>query len=434
MTSHSIAIIGAGFTGLAAAYELRKKGYNVMVFEASDVPGGLAAGFQEEDWDWSLEKHYHHIFESDHDIQAFVKELGLEDTLFFSEVVTKTSYNKQQFRLDSALTLLKAPAISPIAKFRTAATLALLKFSPYLPYYEKQTAKEFLLKTMGEESWRVLWKPLFEGKFGNYADKVNAAWFWARIHVRSKKLGYFKGGFANLADQMVEKLTNDGITFHFTTPIKSIKPTKQGKFSLQFQPSTINHQPFDQVLVAAPSMILTKLVPELPAAFTKSITNLTGLGAMTLVLELDKPFFQDSTYWLNINEKDWPFLAVVEHTNLAGKNNYDGKTILYVGKYLEPSTEQFSLNKEELLKKYHPFLEKLSPGFSQHITKSWLFKEFFAQPVVFPNHIKNVPTMETPIPNLYWASMQHVYPWDRGTNFAVKLGKEVAERITGNRS
>ncbi len=36
----SIAVIGAGLSGLCAAYELRNRGYSVTVFEVSDRPGG----------------------------------------------------------------------------------------------------------------------------------------------------------------------------------------------------------------------------------------------------------------------------------------------------------------------------------------------------------------------------------------------------------
>ena len=35
--------------------------------------------------------------------------------------------------------------------------------------------------------------------------------------------------------------------------------------------------------------------------------------------------------------------------------------------------------------------------------------------------------LKTPIPGLYWASMSHVYPWDRGTNYAVEIGHKVAQ-------
>ena len=38
------------------------------------------------------------------------------------------------------------------------------------------------------------------------------------------------------------------------------------------------------------------------------------------------------------------------------------------------------------------------------------------------------PDVATPIDGLWLASMSQVYPWDRGTNFAVELGRKVAKR------
>ena len=50
-----IAVIGAGIGGLTAAFSLRKKGHEVTVFEQESKPGGLAAGFKEEDWNGYME-------------------------------------------------------------------------------------------------------------------------------------------------------------------------------------------------------------------------------------------------------------------------------------------------------------------------------------------------------------------------------------------
>ena len=55
-----IAIIGAGFSGLAAAYTLTKRGHDVTVFEKDSQPGGLAIGYKEKVWDGTLETHCHH--------------------------------------------------------------------------------------------------------------------------------------------------------------------------------------------------------------------------------------------------------------------------------------------------------------------------------------------------------------------------------------
>ena len=72
-----IAVIGAGFGGMAAAYDLRKAGHEVTIFEAADYVGGLASGFKEPDWDWSVEKFYHHWFQSDRYMLGLIRELGL---------------------------------------------------------------------------------------------------------------------------------------------------------------------------------------------------------------------------------------------------------------------------------------------------------------------------------------------------------------------
>ena len=80
----TVAIIGAGVGGMAAAYDLVKSGKQVTIFEKESTPGGLAAGFREEGWDWSLEKFYHHWFSSDHFILDLIEEMGFKARSAFS--------------------------------------------------------------------------------------------------------------------------------------------------------------------------------------------------------------------------------------------------------------------------------------------------------------------------------------------------------------
>ena len=90
MTKLQIAIIGAGAAGLAAAWDFANAGHQVAIYEAADRVGGLAAGFKDATWDWTLEKFYHHWFESDRDILALAKEMGARDQVVFPR--PKTSY------------------------------------------------------------------------------------------------------------------------------------------------------------------------------------------------------------------------------------------------------------------------------------------------------------------------------------------------------
>ncbi len=425
-----VAIIGAGFSGLAAAWDLVRAGYEVEIYEAKSKAGGLAGGFRPDDWAWSLEYHYHHIFFTDQAFKQLLKEMGLRHLLFYKDVFTGSYYQDKIEQLDSPLALIKYPFLSWPAKIRTAATLAFLKLLPWGKKLEKWTAEDFLKFTMGQEAWDVLWRPLFENKFGAFADEINAAWFWARIHARSKKLGYFKGGFQNLANEMVEIFKSKGVKFHFETKAAKIKQVQSDQ-KLEIVTNAGVHQQYDHVVFTGTGQILKKLV-DLPQTDQDSLENLDSLAAMTLVLELDKPFFEDQVYWLNINELDWPFLAVVEQTNLVSTDKYNQAHLVYVGNYLDKSRSEFKLSQEQLLEKYKPYLNQLSPNFTDNLKRIFLFKSEFAQPVVKRNHSQILPQIETPITGLYWAGMQQIYPFDRGTNYAVEIGRKAADKIIAN--
>jgi hypothetical protein len=52
----------------------------------------------------------------------------------------------------------------------------------------------------GAAAYEQIWQPLLEGKFGEAYAEINMAWFWARIHKRSPRLGTFEGGFQAFFD------------------------------------------------------------------------------------------------------------------------------------------------------------------------------------------------------------------------------------------
>src|SRR5688500_1644796 len=82
------AVVGGGFAGLAAAYDLLRAGHDVTVFEAAPQVGGLASGFKDSGWEWSIERFYHHLFYSDRAMRALVEEAGAGDLLFYTKPTT----------------------------------------------------------------------------------------------------------------------------------------------------------------------------------------------------------------------------------------------------------------------------------------------------------------------------------------------------------
>jgi len=434
-----VAVIGAGFLGLAAASDLANKGHQVTVFEAAPLPGGLAAGFQNPGWDWTIEKHYHHIFSSDTAIKNWLTELSLASGLVFKKVKTATLFQGKIRSLDSIVSLLSYQPLKFLNRLKLGFGLGLLKIWPWGDQLDRWPAADWIKKVMGQESWQKVWKPLFVGKFGKFSDRINLAWFWARIVARTADLGIYRGGFGRLAIEVSNLLQKHGVIFKFGQPVKSLRRILTD-WRVETQSGFEN---FDQVLIAAESRIalqLTKGLAATPAQklWQKKNTKLAGLGAITLVLELDAEFFNDGTYWLNINEPGWPFLAVVEQTRLTGIEPFDHHSIVYVGKYGDVAGAEgqqwLSQTDVEIFEKYLPFLKLLKADFESHLISKMVFREAFAQPLVFVNHRKNLPTIDTPWQDLYWASMQQVYPWDRGINHAVRLGRKAAKIMMTARS
>jgi protoporphyrinogen oxidase len=398
-----IAIIGAGITGLTAGYRLSKKNHRVTLFEKEKFSGGLAAGFKKKNWDWHLELFFHHLFTSDQRAKDLLKELGLEKELFYLRPKTSIFKKGKIFEFDSPVSVLKFPLIAPPERLRTGLITLFLKISPYWRNFEKIKACDWLKKYYGQKTYQVLWQPLLKSKFGNQLSEVSMAWFWARIKKRSARLGYLRGGFQTLIDKLGEEIKNRGGEINLNQEIKNLDGIKN----------------FDKIIITAPTQ---KFFPKTKVP--------KMLGAINLILVFNGQFLSDNTYWLNINEESFPFVAVVEQTNFVNEKYYGNNHLVYVGGYYPQNHRYFKMNKEKLLDEWQPYLQKINPDFDRLSPIAYrLSQNLHAQPVIPTHYSQIIPPHQTSIKNVYLANMQQIYPWDRGINYAIKLGNDVARLV-----
>ena len=428
----NVAVIGAGVAGLTAAYELTKAGHRAIVFEAADKSGGLASGFKDAGWEWSLERFYHHWFASDDAVINLIHEIGESEKLFFPRPITSIWYKGKAYPFDSYLRAALFPHLSLIDKVRAGPVAIYLRFTRNWRPLEKYTVEEWLSRWLGRRTYQILWEPLLVGKFGEYAQEVNMAWMWARLHKRTPRLGYFVGGFQAFADALTTRVQARGAEVRLKTPVQAIEPTPDRRLLVR---AASGDEIFDRVIATVSPGLLARLAPGLASEYLDGLNKLKSLGAVVLILAL-KQRLTEGHYWTNLPKGEgFPFLALVEHTNFIDPKHYGGDQLVYCGDYLKPDHEYFSLSHQELLARFLPALPRFNPAFRpEWVRQSWLFREKYAQPVPPVNHSRNIPDLATPIPGLYWASMSQVYPWDRGTNYAVEIGQEVARRAVGDRA
>ncbi len=403
-----IAIVGAGITGLTAAYRLSQKGHRVTVFEKEGFVGGLSAGFKKEGWNWSLENYFHHLFTSDLQAQNLVFELGLKDKLFYKRPRTSILCQGQISQFDSPLTILRSPLLSLPDKLRTGLTTLYLKLDNNWKSFEKHSAFEWLEKYYGKRVFNILWKPLLLGKFAKEADKISMAWFWARIKKRSIKLGYLEGGFQTLIDELARRIKSNGGLINLNHQITDLGSLKKD---------------FQKIILTCSYQTFFK---------DERIPNM--LGAVNLILILKEKFLVDDTYWLNVNDPGFPFVAVVEHTNFIEPKHYNNNYLLYVGGYYTQNHPYFKMTKKQILAEFLPYLTKINQKFTQSsILDYQVSTNLFAQPQIPLNYSRIIPPHQTDIPNVFLANMQQIYPWDRGTNYAVETGERIAKLVLSNK-
>lgn len=393
--------------GLSSAVYLADRGHQPVVFEASDRCGGLAKGFKGKDWRWSLENFYHHIFTNDREIVDFSKKVGCK--LNIKHPMTSSFFRFEEIELDSPLSLLRFSGISVWSRLRMGVGLLLLKLIPDGLFLERYKAVEALPKLLGKAGYKVVWEKLLVAKFGPYADQVNLAWFWSRVAKRTKNLGYFEGGFTGLIDKTVENIKKHGGEIRMGVEVKTIQRGWIHPFGYQ--------RP-DQVRDDKSSVGKSR------------VTELNYLWGQTVIMEVSQKLIKG--YWMNILENDFPFLVVVEHTNMINKKWYGEKNIVYLGNYLPEGHKQLMMTKEQLVALYLPFIKKINWNFNQkQIMKTSLFREPFAQPVFPVNYSRMIPNPRVGL-GVYLANMSMVYPFDRGTNYAVKLGNDIAELVVSD--
>jgi protoporphyrinogen oxidase len=440
-----IAIVGGGIAGLTAAYDLTGAGSSdrgqradgtkpqITIYEAGPNLGGLAAGFRgRPEWDWPLEHFYHHLFTSDDAIFGLTDELGLADILELHDPTTVMHYQGNNYPFDSPLRLLRFPHLSLVDKVRMGLVLAYLRYRPNPPWqqYDKELADEWLARKMGKTGYAVTWQPMLQGKFGRHYAQVNLAWFWARIYKRTPKLGYYRGGFQAFVDGLAKKVREQGVEIRLNVPVKQIEAGASGGYTIETAADDPSEQ-FDAVLSTVSPSVMQRMAPDLPQAYLNQLQQLTSIGAVVLTIALDRQLLRDNTYWVNVPKQEGlPFLALVEHTNMIDPVHYDGDHLLYIGDYLDPDHRYFEMSADELLAEFAPHLKRFNPYFnSSWIKGAWAHSAKYAQPVPPVGYADMIPDIRTPLPGLYFASMSQVYPWDRGTNYAVEMGRNVAQMI-----
>ena len=422
-----VTVIGGGFTGLAAAYELAKKGVSVTVLESEKEVGGLAAAF--DVGGEKLDRFYHHWFTNDLEVMNLIEELELDDHVEINPTNTGIYFAGNFFKLSTPWDLLNFKPLNFADRVRLGLLALRARQVRDWKALEQMTAKQWLRDLGGENVYRVVWEPLLKGKFGDHADDISAVWFWNKLKLRGgsrgkggeERLAYFRGGFVALAEALSEKVRALGGRISVSTRVRQI--CKHGQ---RWHVETTRGTHSSDHVIATPALPLIADMIEswAPADYLASLRRIRYLANVCLVLQLERSL--SDTYWLNVNDPTFPFVGVIEHTNFQRPENYGGDHIVYLSKYLPHTHQLYSMSADELLDFSLPFLKTMFPAFERGWIKAHhTWRARWAQPVVERNYTRLIPSASGPLEGLHICSMAQIYPEDRGTNYAIREGRRL---------
>ncbi|MCS5654581.1 MAG: NAD(P)/FAD-dependent oxidoreductase [Dehalococcoidia bacterium] len=432
-----VGIIGGGVAGLAAAYHLTKEGHFAEVFEVAPFLGGQASTF--DVFGGRLERGYHHLFVSDTEIADLIQELGLGGKLAWLESTVGFYHGGKIWDFASPMDLLRFKPLPFLDRIRVGFWTFILQKTKSYSKFEGVTARDWLSKRMGRRGYEVIWEPLLRGKFGEFYDKIGMTWIWNKVTLRvaSRKgagqvehLGYPMGSFGEVIEVLADRIAQQGGVIHTSASVTQIVEADGSATAMevQLEGGETERREYDAIIATTPSYVFTRLAPAMPPEYQSKLENVDYLSAVLMVMVMDRPF--TNKYWMNIADPNMPFVALIEHTNLIDKELYGGKHILYISNYPSRDNELYQMSGDELMDLFVPHLQKINPDFE----RSWVIEYHHhrvdgAQPIVGVNYGAGIPGHRTPVQGLYLANTTQIYPEDRGTNYSVRMGRQVARMV-----
>lgn len=422
-----VIVIGAGAMGLAAAHRAAQLGHEVDLIEVDSVAGGMAAHF--DFGGLSIERFYHFVCRSDEPTFALMRELGIGDKMRWRPTSMGYFMKGKIHPWGDPISLLRFPHLSLIAKIRTGLQMFLTTKASSFASIENKTARQWLEKGSGREVYQTLWKRLMELKFYEMADNVSASWIATRVRrignsrrsIFQEELGYIEGGSQTLVDALVCAYTAEGGRIHLATSVEKVE-TEGGKVTGVIAGGRFHAG--DAVISTVPTPLISKMIPDLPAASKAQYDAIQNIGVVCLIFRLKKSISKH--FWINIVDDEIDIPGLIQFSNLRPVDD----TVVYVPYYMPTTQAKWQWSDDQFVEEAFSYIRKVNPQITESdLIDAKVGRLKYAQPVCEPGFLDTLPPIQTPITGLQIADTCYYYPEDRGISESVRYGRMMAEAV-----
>ncbi|MBE9524499.1 MAG: NAD(P)/FAD-dependent oxidoreductase [Chloroflexi bacterium] len=431
-----IVVVGGGLAALSAGYDLIQAGHQVTIVESASEFGGLASTIQlgEE----SVERFYHFICRADQDLIQLIKELELESKLHWQQTRTAFYYQGNLHPFGTPFDLLRFTPVPWIQRLRFGLHILYSRYRSQWKWLDQIPAKPWLIENIGEDAYNAIWHPLLQVKFGDFHDKITAAWVWHRIWRVAKSrrrlweretFGYLEQGSETLIGSLVKRLQASPLAeLRCNTNIEKFNIQDGHLASVQTSEDEIA---CDAVLSTVALPKLDRLLPPMDAPYFARAQKIEYIGVVCMLLSLNQPLTKN--FWTNINDPRISFNGIIEQTNLNQRLSRAGLNLVYIPFYVPVSDARYTADDESLFAEYSSMLKLINPAFNNNWVREWhVFRAKHAQAVCITNFADLIPAVRSPLNGLYVTDSAQFYPEDRSISATIRQGRKAARVITND--
>lgn len=324
-----IIVVGAGVSGIGAAYRLKQKGYDVTMLEANDYVGGKAKttrrdGYVMDEGASVLPSKYVNVLN-------IARELGLDSELVQGGSVVGFARGDRIHYMDSARLVfdsLTTGLISWKSKLRMInVAIDNLRIQSKLNYedittaaaFDFETAEQYCKRRANDEIFEYIVDGTLRGLLGTSGKQQSVVdFFFSFNNVIGSKLLSFKQGMGYFPNAVVDKA---GIDVRLGCKVEEIVESPSGVTVSWQSPEGSQSEQVAGVVVALPAHVAGKLVPALSAPARDILKSIRYTTSVNVNLGLRAPPKDIPAFVIQIPESVHPdlFAVVMEHNKAPGR-------------------------------------------------------------------------------------------------------------------
>ena len=399
--ANKVIIIGAGPSGLIAGYNFLLKGYDVSIYEQSNLTGGMCRSWKMGDYILDTGPHIYHT--PDRDLESLWRDL-------FGDLLLEGEFWSKNVRGENLNDLVDYPlSWETIGKFSADIknqVLEELKNCNQLKSKGANNFKEYVEGLVGKTLASLYFEKYPKKVWGVATTDLTPDWAPKRIEIREKVTPFYTGQYAAVGkygtgciyDELTDRIKDLGGSICLNQRVTSLQFDESSIVGLVTNNDSIQIDIGDVVVSTIPITILGKFLG------VDSTLSFRGIASVYFGVLSSEIFWPENVHWLYFDSENLVFNRITNNTLLSKDVSPDNVTLITCEITYSKNDKIDGLSEEELIALVLKDLEKLKMLRSQDVLFSSSNKEPFVYPIQEPNYQQQLAILKSKIQskkNLY---------------------------------